>query len=121
MKQPLGWAGVGSPLIVCREPSAVGKAVVAGETRSPLTRARGFAMTKRELVGVLASVPDDARVFIIGAADVGIVVHDSVINHVVLDEADGLRNSRWRVLYDPAPQLADEAAVGARREMHFPS
>jgi hypothetical protein len=72
-------------------------------------------MTKRELFDVLANVPDDAAVFIMGA-DVGIVVHDAESNHVVMDEEaypfeDGVRNGRCRVLFDPEAQLADEAAV----------
>ena len=77
-------------------------------------------MTKRELLDVLASVPDDAEVFIMGA-DVGIVVHSPEGNYVTLDEEaypfeDGVRNG-YRVLFDPLGQLADEVAVGARRDM----
>jgi hypothetical protein len=72
-------------------------------------------MTKRELFEVLASVPDDAKVYVMGNSP-STVVHSPEGNCVTLDEGaypfeDGARNGYYRVLFDPAAQLADEVAV----------
>jgi hypothetical protein len=61
-------------------------------------------MTKEELFYMLASVPDDAEVFIMGA-DISVMVYSSKDNEVVLDEKgspfeDGVRNGYYRVLFD---------------------
>lgn len=59
-------------------------------------------MTKGELIALLASVPDDADVLIMGA-DIGIVVaaHDG--SHVTLDEPSSTEefdDDEYRVLFE---------------------
>jgi hypothetical protein len=67
-------------------------------------------MTKSELFEVLANVPDDAEVYIMGA-DINIIVHSPDDNHVTLDEKgepfkENAQAGYYRVLFDPYGDLA---------------